>query len=206
MKPNFEKMSNAELRTYILSHRDDDEAIGVLFSRRNPPDSEATWYGPMATPEGKPIEENIRIAEEAIRQRIELSDQKKAKKIEQINQIAEIDNQLSHRHLDLDPGGYFIIYLDRDAGLICAKHFTNVINEQGLAVDPETGKVIPAKGKVERSHETLYTGRTAKELCVKIFEETKPSPVTMLDHAAYLGREFVRAQMALISGEEYVQD
>ncbi|GET35841.1 hypothetical protein MiSe_05870 [Microseira wollei NIES-4236] len=206
MKPNFEKMSNAELRTYILSHRDDDEAIRVLFSRRNPPDSEATWYGPMTTPEGEPIEENIRIAEEAIRQRIELSDQKKQKKTAQINQIAEIDNQLSHRHIDLDPGGYFIIYLERDAGLICAKHFTNAINEQGLAVDPETGKVIPAKGKVQRTHETLYTGRTAKELCVKIFEETKPCPVTMLDHAAYLGREFVRAQMALISGEEYVQD
>jgi len=27
-------------------------------------------------------------------------------------------------------GGDFIIYLDRDAGLICAKHFTNVINER----------------------------------------------------------------------------
>ena len=120
--------------------------------------------------------------------------------------LTTIDEKLSKRHLDLDPGGYFIIYLDREAGLICAKHFTNVINEQGLAVDPETGKVIPARGKVERKSETLYTGRTAKELCVKIFEETKPSPVTMLDHAAYLGREFVRAEIALINGEEYVQD
>jgi len=205
MKPNFKQMSTKELRAYVFAHRDDLEALDALVSRRSP-DSEATWYGPMTTPEGEPIEENIRIAEEAIRQRIELSDQKKQKKTAQINQIAEIDNQLSHRHLDLDTGGYFIIYLERDAGLICAKHFTNAINEQGLAVDPETGKVIPAKGKVQRSHETLYTGRTAKELCVKIFEEAKPCPVTMLDHAAYLGREFVRAQMALISGEEYVQD
>lgn len=120
--------------------------------------------------------------------------------------LAEIDNKLSQRHLELDPAGYFIIYLDRDAGLICAKHFTNVINEQGLAVDPETGKVIPARGKVERTHTTVFTGRTAKELCVKIFEETQPCPVTLLDHAAYLGREFVRAEMALITGQEYVQD
>ncbi len=120
--------------------------------------------------------------------------------------LSAIDNELSKRHIDLDPGGYFIIYLDREAGLICAKHFTNVINEKGLAVDPETGKVIPAKGKVERTAETLFTGRTAKELCVKIFEQTQPCPVTMFDHAAYLGREFVRAENALINGEEYVQD
>ncbi len=69
MKPNFDEMSKAELKAYVLSHRDDDEALRVLFSRRNPPDSEATWYGPMYTPEGVPIAENIRIAEEAIRQR-----------------------------------------------------------------------------------------------------------------------------------------
>ena len=71
MKPNFDEMNKAELKAYILSHRDDDEAICVLFNRRNPPDSEATWYGPMHTPEGVPIEDNIRIAEDAIRQRAE---------------------------------------------------------------------------------------------------------------------------------------
>ena len=96
--------------------------------------------------------------------------------------------------------------MDREAGLICAKHFTNVIDERGLAVDPETGKPIPARGKVERTHTTVFTGRTAKELCVSIFEQTQPSPVTRFDHAAYLGREFVRAEFALISGQEYVQD
>lgn len=123
-----------------------------------------------------------------------------------IEQIKAIDDQLSKRHIDLDPGGYFIIYLDRDAELICAKHFINIIDERGLAVDPETGKVIPAKGRVERKAETLFTGRTAKELCVKIFEQTQPCPVTMLDHAAYLGREFMRAENALVNQEEYIQD
>jgi dihydropteroate synthase len=120
--------------------------------------------------------------------------------------LSVIDDKLSNRHIDLDPGGYFIIYLDREAGLICTKHYTNVIDERGLAVDPETGKVIPAKGKVERTQCTLYTGRTAKELCVVIFEQTQPCPVTQLAHAAYLGREFVRAEQALISEQEYVQD
>lgn len=123
-----------------------------------------------------------------------------------VTDINAIDEMLSKRDLNLDPGGYFIIYLDREGGVICAKHFTNVINEQGLAVDPDTGKVIPAKGKVQRTAETLFTGRTAKELSVKIFEETQPCPVTLFDHAAYLGREFMRAQVALMTGQEYVQD
>ncbi|HAG81681.1 MAG TPA: hypothetical protein DCL61_11045 [Cyanobacteria bacterium UBA12227] len=123
-----------------------------------------------------------------------------------VDALRAIDDQLSKRHIDLDQGGYFIIYLDREAGLICAKHFTNVIDDRGLAVDPETGKVIPAKGKVERTHSTLYTGRTAKEISIIIFEQTQPSPVTRLDHAAYLGREFVRAENALITGQEYIQD
>src|SRR4028118_727588 len=83
MKPNFEAMSKAELKAYVLSHRDDDEAIRVFFGRRNPPDSKATWYGPMCTPEGLPIEENIRIAEEAIRQKIDRDREKqKVKELE----------------------------------------------------------------------------------------------------------------------------
>jgi dihydropteroate synthase len=120
--------------------------------------------------------------------------------------LIAIDKELSNRQIDLDPHGYFIIYVDRETGLICAKHYTNVIDDRGLAVDPETGKVIPAKGKVARTNTTLFTGRTAKELCVKLFEETHPCPVGMLDHAAYLGREFIRAEIALQSGAEYVQD
>ena len=117
-----------------------------------------------------------------------------------------LDDRLSQRHIDLDPGGYFIIYLDQEAHLICAKHFTNVIDDRGLAIDPETGKPIPAKGKVERTHTQVFTGSTAKELCVQLFEKTQPCPVTCLDHAAYLGREFLRAEIALLSNQDYVQD
>ncbi|MBW4665521.1 MAG: DUF4346 domain-containing protein [Chroococcus sp. CMT-3BRIN-NPC107] len=123
-----------------------------------------------------------------------------------MDDIAAIDKKLSGRFIALDPGGYFIIYLDVEAGLICAKHFTNIISERGLAVDPETGKPIPVKGKVERTPTQVFKGRTAKELCIEIFEKNQPSLVTLLDHAAYLGREFVRAEIALISGNQYVQD
>jgi dihydropteroate synthase len=122
-------------------------------------------------------------------------------------ELKAIDDKLSKRPIALDPGGYFIIYLDREAGLICAKHYSNIINEKGLAVDPETGEVIAARGKkVERQATELFTARTAKELCVKVIEETQPCLLTMFDHAAYLGREFTKAEYALLSGEEYVQD
>lgn len=76
MKPDFEKMTNKELIQYILAHREDLEPLQVLYERRTP-DSEATWYPAPCTPEGEPIEENIRIMEEAIKQRINQAKQQK---------------------------------------------------------------------------------------------------------------------------------
>ncbi len=55
MQPSFEEMTNKELITYALAHREDVEPLRVLYSRRTP-DSEATRYGPMVTKEGVPIE------------------------------------------------------------------------------------------------------------------------------------------------------
>jgi dihydropteroate synthase len=123
-----------------------------------------------------------------------------------VEELIALDNKLSNRYIELDPEGYFIIYLDRTAGLICAKHYSNVINEKGLACDPETGEPLPCNGTIERIPTATFCGRTAKELCIKIFEETQPCPIRYLDHAAYLGREFVRAEIALISGHDYIQD
>ncbi|MGI2905086.1 DUF6887 family protein [Tolypothrix sp. VBCCA 56010] len=76
MKPNFAQMSTKELRAYVLAHREDLEALDMLVSRRTP-DSETIIYPSMFTEDGTPIEENIRIAEEAIRQRIEQANERK---------------------------------------------------------------------------------------------------------------------------------
>jgi dihydropteroate synthase len=122
--------------------------------------------------------------------------------------IEQIDNKLSQRFIALDPAGYFIIYIDPDQNLIYAKHFTNEVNAQGLAVDPETGKVIPAKGKVSREPSHIFQAYTAKQLCVEIFEaspETK-TMIAMLDHAAYIGREAQKAEQALRHHQAYIQD
>lgn len=122
--------------------------------------------------------------------------------------LKTLDDKLSKRFIDLDPDGYFLIYLDTEQGLICAKHFTNVINDKGVACDPKTGKPLLAKKNAPPRQETrLYQGRTAKELCIKLFEDKENAcPIRSLDHAAYLGREFVRAETALINGTPYVQD
>ncbi len=118
-----------------------------------------------------------------------------------------LDDQLSKRYIELDPSGYFLIYLDTDQGLIYAKHFANIINEKGLACDPATGEPLPVRGPVKRVPTHTYSGRTAKELCIALFEDaSNPCPITYLDHAAYLGREFMRAEAALSAGEPYVQD
>ncbi|MGH2416484.1 MAG: DUF6887 family protein [Microcystaceae cyanobacterium] len=81
MSQDFDKMSKAELTAYVLENRNDIEAIRYLF--RTPPGVEIKRYPPMVTDDGKPIEENIRIAEEAIRQKIEELDKKKQQKDEE---------------------------------------------------------------------------------------------------------------------------
>ena len=43
MTPNFETMTRKELKAYVLAHRDDADAIRMLFNRRSP-DETATWY------------------------------------------------------------------------------------------------------------------------------------------------------------------
>lgn len=119
--------------------------------------------------------------------------------------ITEIDQELSKRFINLDPSGYFVVFVDGNEKLICARYYTNFIDEQGLACDPETGKPIPCDGTVSRLPTRLFSGRTAKEICVQIFEQPT-SPVTQFDHAAYLGREFQRAEAAMLTGQDYIQD
>ena len=35
MKTNFETMTKAELRAYVLEHKEDEEALRILMSRRS---------------------------------------------------------------------------------------------------------------------------------------------------------------------------
>lgn len=117
-----------------------------------------------------------------------------------------LDDQLSQRFIALDPAGYFLIKLDREAGELVAEHYANGIDEQGQATDPETGEVISCRGAGPRLPQATYRGRTAKELGIALCEGEGPHPLSCLDHALYLGRELQKAEAALESGREYVQD
>jgi dihydropteroate synthase len=117
-----------------------------------------------------------------------------------------LDEELSQRFIALDPAGYFLIRVDAEAQELVAEHYSNTIDERGLATDPETGEVIACRGSGPRNPPATYRGRTAKELGIALTEGEGPHPLSRLDHALYLGRELQKAQSCLERGEPYVQD
>jgi dihydropteroate synthase len=121
-------------------------------------------------------------------------------------QAQTLDEALSNRFIALDPGGYFLIKIDREAGELVAEHFGNTINEKGLATDPNTGEVIACRGAGPRTPDAVYRARTAKELGIALTEGEGPHPISRLDHALYLGRELQKAERCLVEGSDYVQD
>ena len=120
-----------------------------------------------------------------------------------ITAIQTIDDTLSKRPIPLDDC-YFIIYIDRTTHHIVAEYYTNLVDSDGLAIDPETKQVIPCGSK--RPPTQRYRGKTAKELSVLIIETDHK--VTRADHANYLGREFQKAEFSMLypSLYDYIQD
>ncbi len=68
MKPNFDTMSIAELRAYLLSHRTDDEAFYKLADRLEVISENSELYPIPDTPE------NIAIMEAAIQRQVKKLD------------------------------------------------------------------------------------------------------------------------------------
>lgn len=68
MKPNYQAMNKTELRDYVLAHKEDMEAVRLLF--QTPDYLSVVHYPAVSTEEGLPIKENIKIMEEAIKQKI----------------------------------------------------------------------------------------------------------------------------------------
>jgi dihydropteroate synthase-like protein len=83
---------------------------------------------------------------------------------------------------DMDMKGIFKITVDRKEAIIVALHFSTSQMEKPLNV---------------------IKGKNAENVYAKIVEL---GLVTKLDHAAYLGSELTKAEIALITGKEYVQD
>ena len=123
-----------------------------------------------------------------------------------LEQRRSLDEGLSQRFIALDPAGYFLIKLDLEAGELIAEHYSNAIDDRGLATDPETGEVISCKGAGPRAPVAVYRGRSAKELGMALTEGDGRHPLSCLDHALYLGRELQKAELALETGATYIQD
>ena len=121
-------------------------------------------------------------------------------------QRRELDERLSQRFIALDPAGYVLIKLDRDAGELIAELYSNTIDSRGLATDPDTGEVLSCRGTGPRQPQAIYRGRSAKELGMALTEGEQPYPISCLDHALYLGRELQKAERCLDDGSDYVQD
>jgi tetrahydromethanopterin S-methyltransferase subunit A len=84
------------------------------------------------------------------------------------------------RKLALDTAGYFIIIPDKSSRMIVCEHYTN-------------------EGRLTHTIE----GERAGDICDTCVEL---GLVSKLDHATYLGRELMRAELALSLGLEYGQD
>jgi dihydropteroate synthase-like protein len=82
----------------------------------------------------------------------------------------------------LDSAGTFKISVDRIEGFIVAAHY----------LPSDMSKSI-----------NIVKGKTAETIYAKVLEL---GLVSRLDHAAYLGMELAKAEVALITGKDYVQD
>ncbi len=94
----------------------------------------------------------------------------------------------SQKDVKLDPGGFFVIMVQRKEKTIQVEYYSNVFR----------GKKI-VSGKLEK----VFVGDTANALCDTI---VKNVPKLLPEHYAYIGRELQRAQCALEKNKKYFQD
>lgn len=66
--------------------------------------------------------------------------------------------------------------------------------------------MFACKGGGPREPIHIFKGRSAKELGIAITEAGNPLPISSLDHALYLGREFQKAEYCLETNTDYIQD
>ena len=123
-----------------------------------------------------------------------------------IQSIKLLDDKLSKRQIELDPKGYFLIKVDPLTNELLIEHYLNNIDNQGRAIDPESGELIGCKTKRPNKPNNIFRGKSAKEVGIQISEGNSPFPISRLDHAIYIGRELQRAEQCLRNGDEYIQD
>ncbi len=84
--------------------------------------------------------------------------------------------------LRLDRAGFFTFHVDRERYLLIARHY------------PTETREAPSLELEGTSAQQLINAILSREL------------VTQFDHAAYIGRELTRAEIALVTGRPYIQE
>ena len=120
--------------------------------------------------------------------------------------LKDIDDKYSDRFISLDPKGYFLIKISQQDKQILIEHYSNDIDLEGRATDPETGIPIQCNETKKRMPTKTITGKTAKEIGMQITEIDEELLLSKLDHALYIGRELQKAEYCLIHEIPYVQD
>lgn len=93
----------------------------------------------------------------------------------------------AQKDIRLDPGGFFVIEVDRKQRDIRVEYYSNVYK----------GKKI-VSGNLQK----VFSGKKADALCDTIINHVSG---LLPEHYMYLGRELQRAQCALEKNKKYVQ-
>ncbi len=101
-----------------------------------------------------------------------------------VRDVPEVEADFDHeREIKLDEKGWFTISVDRTRNLIVVEHYMGYGKDAGL--------------------NCRIVGRTVEEIAGTI---VKMGLISDLYHAAYLGKELQKAEMALRTGKRYEQD
>ena len=98
-----------------------------------------------------------------------------------IRSINLLDDKLSKRQIELDPKGYFLIKVDSLTNELIMEHYLNNIDNQGRAIDTESGELIGCKTKRSKQPSNIYRGKSAKEVGIQISEGNGQYPISRLD-------------------------
>jgi tetrahydromethanopterin S-methyltransferase subunit A len=126
------------------------------------------------------VDEIVKAGREAARKSITPFTGRTANTSREVASVVERLEARAPKTLRLDKAGFFVILPQSATGLIICEHYEN------------NGRLVH-----------VIEGRKAAVIAATVIEQ---GLLTQLDHAAYLGRELAKAEIALKTGSHYEQD
>jgi tetrahydromethanopterin S-methyltransferase subunit A len=126
------------------------------------------------------VDEIVKAGREAARKSITSFSSRTANNSGEVASVVERLEARAPKTLRLDKAGFFVILPQAATGLIICEHYEN-------------------NGRLAH----VIEGRQAAVIAATVIEQ---GLLTQLDHAAYIGRELAKAEIALKTGSHYEQD